>query len=91
VTQYEVESVDGPLNRDLLYLADGKIVEIEETTAPENLPAPVKQTLTKDFAGAKVLKAEILTKGTTKSYELSLELRGKKLSVTIDAQGKVAK
>jgi hypothetical protein len=91
VTQYEVESVDGTLNRDLLYLADGKVVEIEETTAPENLPAPVKQTLAKDYAGAKVLKAEILTKGATKSYELSLELKGKKLSVTIDALGKVAK
>jgi hypothetical protein len=91
VTQYEVESVDGTLNRDLLYLADGKVVEIEETTAPENLPAPVKQTLARDYTGAKVLKVEILTKGTTKAYELSLELKGKKLSVTFDAQGKVSK
>ena len=39
VTLYEVESVDGKLNRDLLYTADGKATEIEETIAPENLPA----------------------------------------------------
>jgi uncharacterized membrane protein YkoI len=91
VTQYEVESVDGALNRDLLYLGDGKVVEIEETVAPENLPAPVKQTLAKDYAGAKVLKAEILTKDGAKAYELSLELKGKKFGVTIDALGKVSK
>ncbi len=90
VTQYEVESVDGKLNRDLLYLADGNVVEIEETTAPENLPALVKQTLAKDYAGAKVLKAEILTKDGAKMFELSLELKGKKISATIDPQGKVA-
>ena len=91
VTQYEVESVDGALNRDLLYLGDGKVIEIEETIAPENLPTPVKQTLAKDYAGAKVLKAELLTKDGVKSYELSLELKGKKVGVTIDAQGKVVK
>ncbi len=91
VTQYEVESVDGKLNRDLLYLADGKAIEIEETIAPEDLPAPVKQTLAKDYSGAKVLKAEILTKDGAKAYELSIELKGKKMGVTIDPQGKVVK
>jgi len=91
VTQYEVESVDGDLNRDLLYLADGKVIEIEETTAPENLPAPVKQTLAKDYTGVKVIKAEILTKDGVKSYELSIELKGKKMDLAIDAQGKVVK
>jgi uncharacterized membrane protein YkoI len=91
VTQYEVESVDGQLNRDLLYLADGKVIEIEETIAPENLPAPVKQTLAKEYAGAKVLKAEILTRDGAKAYELSIELKGKKMGVTIDPQGKVVK
>jgi len=91
VTQYEVESVDGNLNRDLLYLADGKVIEIEETIAPDHLPAPVKQTLAKDYAGAKVLKAEILTRDSGKAYELSLEFNGKKMGVTIDSLGKVLK
>jgi hypothetical protein len=77
VTQYEVESVDGKLNRDLIYAADGKVIEFEETTAPENLPDRVKATLAKDFAGAKVLKAEILTKD------------GKAMGVTIDPTGKI--
>ena len=62
-TYYEVESVDGKLNRDLLYTADGKVVEIEESIAATDLPTAVQKTLAKDYPGAKVLKAERMTKG----------------------------
>jgi hypothetical protein len=89
VTQFEVESVDGKLNRDLLYAADGKVIEMEETTAPENLPDAVKKTLAANFPGAKVLKAEILTKAGVKSFELSLQNKDKKMGVTIDPAGKI--
>jgi hypothetical protein len=89
VTQFEVESVDGTLNRDLIYAADGKVIEMEITTVPENLPEPVKATLAKDYPGAKVLKAEILTKGDVKQFELSLQLKDKKTGVTIDPTGKI--
>jgi len=91
VTQFEVESVDGKLNRDLIYSADGKVIELEETTAPENLPAPVKQTLAKEYPDAKILKAEILTKDGAKSFELSIQVKDKKMGVTIDPQGKIIK
>jgi uncharacterized membrane protein YkoI len=91
VTQYEVESVDGKLNRDLIYSVDGKVVEVEITTAPENLPAPVKQTLAKEYPGAKVLKAEILTKDGATSYELAIQVKDKKMGVTIDPNGKIVK
>jgi uncharacterized membrane protein YkoI len=91
VTQFEVESIDGKLNRDLIYSADGKVIELEETTAPENLPAPVKQTLAKEYPGAKVLKAEILTKDGAKLFELSIQFKDKTMGVTIDPQGKIVK
>jgi hypothetical protein len=93
VTLYEIESVDGKINRDLLYTAEGKVVEIEELIAAENLPAPVKETLSKEYPGAKVLvlKAEILTKDGIKAFELSIEVTGQKLGLTIDPQGKIVK
>jgi len=89
VTQFEVESVDGKLNRDLIYAADGKVLELEEAMAPESLPDAVKATLAKDYAGAKILKAETLTKNGTIVYELSLQGKDKKMGVTIDPAGKV--
>jgi hypothetical protein len=91
VTLYEIESVDGKINRDLLYTAEGKVVEIEELIAAENLPAPVKETLSKEYPGAKILKAEILTKDGIKTFELSIEVTGRKLGLAIDPQGKIVK
>ncbi len=89
VTYYEVESVDGKLNRDLLYTADGKAVEIEETVTPESLPDAVQQSLAKSFPGLKIIKAEAMTKGGRKLFELEVQVNGKKKSVTIDPAGKI--
>jgi uncharacterized membrane protein YkoI len=89
VTYYEVESVDGRLNRDLLYSADGRAVEVEEAVSPGDLPAAVQQTLTKTYPGAKVLKAEKLIKGNQKLYELMIQGQGKPMGVTIDPTGKI--
>jgi len=89
VTYYEVESIDGKQQRDILYIADGKAAEIEETLDLATLPKVVAQTLSKEFSGAKVLKAEALTKDGQKSYEVQILLKGKKKEVAIDASGKI--
>lgn len=91
VTYYEVESVDGKLNRDLLYTADGKAAEIEEAVAPEALPAAVTQALAKAHPGYKILKAEEMTKDSKKLYELRIQVKDKKIGVTIDPTGKIIK
>lgn len=89
VTTYEVESVDGKLNRDLLYTAEGKAVEIEEGIVPAGLPAAVQQTLAKEYPDSKVLKAEKLTKGEVTQFELKILFKDKKVGVTIDPNGKI--
>ncbi len=89
ITYYEVESVDGKLNRDLLYTADGKAAEIEEAILPERLPAAVQQALAKAYPGSKILKAEALTKGDQKLFELKIQVQDKKKGVTIDPSGKI--
>jgi uncharacterized membrane protein YkoI len=89
VTYYEIESMDGKQKRDLLYTADGNVAEIEEAIDPTTLPEAVTQTLNKEFAGAKVLKAEAMTKDGNKSYEVKIEVKGKKKEIAIDATGKI--
>jgi uncharacterized membrane protein YkoI len=89
ITYYEVESVDGKLNRDLLYTADGKAAEIEEAVLPESLPPAVQQALAKAYPGFKILKAEALTKGDQKLFELKIQVQDKKKGVTIDPSGKI--
>jgi hypothetical protein len=87
VTQYEIESMDGTQARDLLYAADGKVIEFEEAIPAADLPAAVKATLAKDYPGYEVAKAELLTKGAVKQYELTL--KPKTIGVTLTPDGKI--
>ena len=57
-TLYEVESVDGRINRDLLYNEDGTCAEIEETVPVKALPSEVADALKKNFPTGKVMKSE---------------------------------
>lgn len=89
VTYYEIESVDRKMNRDLLYTADGKAVEVEESIAPGALPPAVIQALDKAYPGYKILKAEEILKDGQKLFELRIQVKDKKMSVTIDPNGKI--
>jgi len=90
-TMYEVESVDGTINRDLLYLEDGSVIEIEETIALSALPDPVSKALKAEAGKGKVEKAEKLTKGETIQYEFVIASGKSKREVVIDPSGKIAK
>jgi hypothetical protein len=89
VTYYEVESVDGMMNRDLLYAADGMAVEVEESIAPGALPKTVLEALNKAYPGYRILKAENVLKAGQKLFELRIQVGGKKMGVTIDPSGKI--
>jgi hypothetical protein len=90
-TYYEIESVDGKISRDLLYLADGSVAEIEEGVSTADLPAPVKATLHKEYPKGKVKKAEKTTKGTTVTYEMKVSSGKTNAELVVDPTGKVIK
>jgi uncharacterized cupredoxin-like copper-binding protein len=70
---YEVESVDKGLNRDLLYAADGTVLECEEQVAEADIPAPVLAALKQLYPKATVTKAEKTTKGQAIQFDLALK------------------
>jgi hypothetical protein len=88
-TYFEIESLDGTQARDVLYNADGTVAEIEEAIVVGSLPGPVKIAVGKEFAKAKIAKAERTTKGTEISYEVHVSLGSKKGSIVVDPSGKV--
>jgi hypothetical protein len=90
-TLYEVESVDGKINRDLLYNADGTCAEIEESVPVKALPSDVAASLKKNFPKGKVLKSEKLTKGETIQYELLVKSGKEQHEVVFDPQGAIVK
>jgi hypothetical protein len=91
VTYYEIESVDGAARRDLLYTADGKVAEVEESIAPGALPAAVLAALGRTYPGYEIVKAEKLTKDGRMFYELQIKARGKLTGVTVDPEGNIEK
>lgn len=86
-TVYEVESVENGRSRDLIYAADGQVIEIEEQMNPADLPAPVTAGLKKLYPTATVAVAEKLTRGKTIQYELTIKGAAKK-SVSFTPDGK---
>ncbi len=91
IVYYEIESVDSTINRDLLYSADGKLLEIEETIPPTNLPITVSQTIAKDYPQGKIIKSEKLIRGEVIEYELVIASGKQKVEVALDINGKVLK
>ena len=87
-TMYEVETTVAGKTKDLLLNAAGAIVETEEETAIDAVPAAVKASLE---ARGKVVKVETVTKGHSVTYEAVVEKNGKQTEIAVNAAGKAVK
>ena len=86
-TVYEVESIDKGMARDLIYRADGTVVEYEETLAEASVPAAVVSAIKAKYPTATLGRCEKLFKDGTTNYEIAL--KGAKVSsVTLTPEGK---
>jgi hypothetical protein len=84
---YEVESVDGTQARDLIYKADGTLVEYEEQVPESSVPAAVITAVKTKYPKATISRCEKLFKDGTTNYELAL--KGAKVGeVTLTPEGK---
>ena len=73
------------------YDLKGTWMETEYEISVSEIPAAVKATLDKDFAGYKIDEPEVSETATTKLYEFELKKDKVKMEVSIDAKGKVIK
>ena len=87
-TMFEVETMVNGHSRDLLFDASGTLVEIEEATSLDAVPAAVRTALE---ARGRVLTVEQVTRGKTITYEATVEKNGKKSEVSVNADGKPIK
>ncbi len=90
-TYFEIESIDGKINRDLLYTAAGNVAEIEETIPSSELPKMSMQLIEQKFPGAKIEKAERNTSGSKVTYELNVTSKKGKFEVVLNKEGKIIK
>lgn len=90
-TFYEAETRLNGHGRDLLFDKTGTLVEMEEETALDAIPASAKSAIQKKAAGGKVLKVETVTRGSRVSYEAEIEKDGEKSEFAVKPDGTVSK
>jgi hypothetical protein len=87
VEQYEIESIDGGLSRDLNYKPDGTLISYEEQIAASAVPEAVVNAIKAKYPKATFSTTEKLFKDGTVTYEIGL--KGAKVNeVTLTADGK---
>ena len=90
-TFYEAETVLNGKSRDMLFDGTGALVEVEEETTLDSIPASAKAALEKAATGGKIAKVERVTAGNNVKYEAAIAKGGKKSEVAVAADGSAVK
>jgi uncharacterized membrane protein YkoI len=86
-TVYEVESKDSTISRDLIYAANGNVIEVEESVPIKDLPEAVAGAVKTGYPKAQITKSERLTRGPDVRYEMQLKEGKKAISLEISVNG----
>jgi uncharacterized membrane protein YkoI len=90
-TFYEAETRLNGHGRDLLFDKTGALIEVEEETTIDSIPAPARSAIQQKAGDGKVLKVERVTSGSSISYEAEIEKNGKKSEFAVKADGTASK
>ena len=90
-TFYEIESKDGAIRRDILFVASGEIAEIEEVVPNTDVPLAIQQAGKAQFPQAEIHRAEKVTRGGRTYYEIGFKQGEKHFSREFDLQDAIAK
>ena len=87
-TMYEVETRQDGKGRDLLFNAEGALVQSEQETDLSSIPGPARDAIQKRAAGGSIRKVEKVTAGTVVSYEAEVRTAtGKNADIAVNADG----
>lgn len=90
---YEVEYKENGKEYEILYDAEGVVLQKEESIDVKTLPEPVVQAITKAYPKATIKEAEkiMAPDGTITGYEVEIKTEGKELELELDTTGKILK
>ena len=88
-TTYEIQMTLDGRNVDVLLEEGGKILAVEKEIAAKDLPAAVSGAIKAKYPDAPIKKAEEITEGETKKFEVVLTVGKKTVEVVLDPKGKI--
>jgi len=88
-TLYEVSLKHDGHNYDVTLKEDGTFQEVEKEIKEADLPKPVAAAVKAKYAKASIEKAEEITKGDTKNFEVLLKDGDKSRELVLDPDGKI--
>jgi hypothetical protein len=94
-TAYEIASIADesgrdvliPLDQDVLFYSDGKLVLVEQAIAVGDIPAPVDLAIVTRHSDGVIIFAEKVMRDATVLYEVQLREQGKSVEILFDADG----
>lgn len=86
---YEIECRVGKLKLEMVYTPDGELYEIEQLIRIKAVPRAVTKSVKKAHPGARIRKAERLTRGGQTLYEIYLRKGKQKMEMVLDATGEI--
>ncbi len=89
VAFYQITSSDSGKSRDVLFQADGVIVEVAESVEEEQIPQNIRTAVKQKYPDASISNVFWVTRGEHVEYEISLETGKKTTDVVANLAGKV--
>lgn len=92
---YEISFINEGKRIDVAYAAGGKLLELEETIDPADLPQVAHDEIKNAFKDAAIKRAERVVKGERTGYEVKLDVPAngvsKRYELVFDQDGKLLK
>ena len=91
-TTYEVETMLGARHRDFVVDAKGSLLEVEDETTLDAIPAAAKAAIEKKVGTGKLTRVEKMTRGRETFYEASYTAKsGRKMEALFKPDGTATK
>lgn len=86
-TTYEAETTVNGKSRDVSFSQTGAILSVEQEVDLDSLPAAAKSAILKKLGKAQLKKVELVTVGSTVSYEATIDRNGKASEISVNQDG----
>ena len=86
---YHVQSIEGQTRRDLVYSADGDLVESQESLPPEEIPEAVRETMEDQCPNGALLLVRETQRGSEVTYFLRMACGEYRVNLVIDSSGQL--